>query len=184
MGIDVVINILLHQGNYRQIGEMIDIAKSRGLYFNISSEITDRYDGTGGTSLWRLTEEQNKWLYQSDFSHYFDFDNSEKNVQCSCARTVCGINYKGDIYPCIGAPMFSGSVMKESFSAIWNDSKALNGIRNLTKEDFSECMECELIEKCSRSSGSVYVNTGKYTGCEEQTRKEAKLRKNFFTVKK
>lgn len=183
-GMEITLNILLHKENYWQIGEMVELAKSRGLYFNISEEITDRYDGTGGESLWRLTEDELRWLFESEYKEYFDYDNREHNVQCSCARTVCGVNYRGDVFPCIGAPLFSGSLLKQSFEEIWNDAPTLKDIRQLQREDFASCSQCEFIDKCSRSSGTIYVNTGKYTGCDNDTLKVAQLRTQYFSVKK
>jgi len=46
----------------------------------------------------------------------------------------------------------------------------------LQTNDFNECMSCEYIETCDRSSGSCYINTGNYTGCDEKVLRQAKIR--------
>ena len=45
-----------------------------------------------------------------------------------------------------------------------NEGPPINFINKF--KDFDECSKCSLITKCSRSSGSAYINTKKYTGCD------------------
>jgi radical SAM protein with 4Fe4S-binding SPASM domain len=94
---------------------------------------------------------------------------------------VCGISSKGEVYPCIGAPVPSGNLNVLSFEEIWNHSPVLNKIRNLQSKDFVECQKCQYIEYCSRSSGSIYTNTKNYTGCDSSTLMQAKKRETFFS---
>ncbi len=179
-GINITLNILLHKGNYRSIDKMIALAKELKLSFNITDEITARYDGSGVDGSWRLEEAELEWLYQSEYKSYFAYDNSSRSVQCSCARTVCALSATGDIYPCIGAPIRAGNIRNSSIAKIWHGSTQLNKIRLLKREDFIKCSKCQFIEKCSRSSGSVYVNTGNYTGCDPYTHLTAQLRARYL----
>lgn len=178
-GISVTLNILLHRGNYKQLGDMISFAEGLGVEFNITDEITERYDGTGGESLWRLQKDDLEWLFQSPYKDYFMYENKDGNVQCSCARTVCGVGADGDVFPCVGAPIQSGNILEHSFGDIWRRSNELNDIRKLKESDFTSCQGCSLRSSCSRSSGTVYVNTGDYTGCEDFTKLTASLRRKY-----
>jgi radical SAM protein with 4Fe4S-binding SPASM domain len=77
---------------------------------------------------------------------------------------VAGISAFGDVYPCIGAPIASGNLRRQSFHEIWSGSPQLNWIRGLRLDDFPTCKSCEHISHCRRSSGTIYNNTGQYTG--------------------
>lgn len=184
LGITVTINILLHKGNYQELGELIKLAESLECFYNLTDEITERYDGTGGEGLWKLGESELREIFEGQYKEYFMYDNKDGNVQCSCARTVCAVSSLGEVYPCIGAPVASGNIKENLFSDIWNNSNELNKIRGLKESDFSSCTGCSLRSNCSRSSGTVYVNTGNYTGCEDHTKMTARLRQEYNSVKK
>lgn len=179
--ISTKLNFIIHQKNFRSIESMLELAQSLDCESSIGNELTQRYDKTHMSKDVALTYDQYRALLQSNAKSYFKADNSEKNLQCECARTVCGINSKGDVYPCIGAPIFSGNILSHSFLDIWKNSKELNQIRNLKKEDFKTCQNCDLLTFCSRSSGSAYVNTGLYTGPNPENCMEAKARKETLS---
>jgi len=176
VGIDLHISLILHRNNVDQLEDMINICKDRNLLFQISIEVTDRYDGTQGARENEITSEQYIELLKGPYQDFFNSKNKDKAVQCSCARSVCGISSSGDVYPCIGAPIKSGNIREASLTSIWKNSKKLNDIRNLKREDFKTCQSCEYIESCNRSSGSIYINTGDYTGCDETVFKQAKIK--------
>lgn len=173
---DIQISIIIHRYNLSELGAMIDFCQQNELKYQFSSEITERYDASAGARDYEITIEQFKEQLSGPYAEIFSCLNLEKSVQCSCAKSVCGISYSGEVFPCIGAPIPSGNIQNDSFSNIWKESPVLNRIRNLKDEDFKECMKCEFIESCNRSSGGVYVNTGKYTGCDPTTLAQAKLR--------
>ena len=179
LGITVTTNILLHKGNYKDLGILIELARELDCFFNITDEITERYDGTGGEGLWKIGEAELREIFEGPYKDYFTYENKDGNVQCSCARTVCAVSSTGEVYPCIGAPVASGNITEKPFSSIWNNSTQLNNIRGLKESDFSSCEQCSLRSHCSRSSGTVYVNTGNYTGCEEHTKMTARLRQEY-----
>ncbi len=175
-GIDVDVSIILHRNNVHELQQMVDLCKSNSWKHQVTDEITDRYDDTKASKNLSVTDDQFKELLKGDFSQTFSCDNSEGNLQCSCAQTVCAISLNGDVYPCIGAPIKSGNIRSDSLKNIWENSPELNQIRSLQKSDFKECQSCSYIGTCSRSSGSAFINTGDYTGCDPFALSRAKVR--------
>lgn len=175
-GVDVLISIILHRHNVHELDQMIHFCDENKVRFNISTEITERYDGSNGARSNEITSEQFINLLQGPHREYFEHSNPDKATQCSCARSMIGIGHQGDIYPCIGAPVKSGNIFENSLPEIWNNSPELKKIRRLKQESFKQCSSCQYIEKCNRSSGSVYINTGDYTGCDPVTFKQARIR--------
>jgi radical SAM protein with 4Fe4S-binding SPASM domain len=156
---------------------MIHFCEKNDLSFNISSEISKRYDeSTPLTQNVPLTEDQFKELLVGPHAQYFMTQGKVESYQCSCARSVCGLSVNADIYPCVGAPIKAGNLHNNSFKEIWHNSKELNKIRNLKNSDFKSCVTCDVKDDCTRSSGDIYVNTGEYTGCDPQALVKAKLR--------
>ncbi len=173
----VNVSLILHRKNYKKLGQMIKICDELGVFYNVSDEITDRHDKTETKSTLGLSEQNYTELLNGPHAYFFSHENPEKNLFCGCAKTVIGINVHGHVFPCIGAPIFCGDLHQESLKKIWHDSKEMNKIRNLTSQDLKDCSNCEVIEHCSRSSGSALLNTGDYTACDPQALTYAKARK-------
>jgi pyrroloquinoline quinone biosynthesis protein E len=178
-GLRVYLNIILHRHNLFQLDQMIALARELQIPFNLSDEITDRYDGSNAREKLALNQEQYQSLLEGPHANFFDHQNSEKNLMCGCAKTVCGIGSYGDVFPCIGSPVPSGNIREKSLKEIWTSSPTLQRIRQYTQEDFLDCMKCSLIESCSRSSGSAYINTGNFTGCDPVAYDHALVRHQF-----
>jgi radical SAM protein with 4Fe4S-binding SPASM domain len=179
--IPVMMNFILHQKNYLSIDKMIETATSLDCHYSMSTEMTKRYDQSSPQDIVGLTREQFQYLLKSEHRDSFMASNENEDLQCECARTVCAVNSKGDVFPCIGAPVYSGNIQNESFLNIWKTSSELEKIRNLKKDDFKDCIKCDLIKNCSRSSGSALVNTGNYTGANPPNCLEAEERKNYLS---
>ena len=56
-------------------------------------------------------------------------------------------------------------------------------VYNAHVPDYKACNTCDFIESCNRSSGSIFINTGVYTGCDEKTLEQAKLRSELTSNK-
>lgn len=180
-GFDLHVSIILHRYNIDELNLMISFCHENSLPFQFSTDITERYDDSSGARNFEITKEQFTNQLSGQFADIFMHLNPEKSLQCSCARTVCGISSSGEVYPCIGAPIPSGNLRESSFKDIWNNSSVLNGIRNLKKSDFKSCMTCDHVEYCNRSSGGIYINTKDYTGCDPITLLQAELRHKSVT---
>ena len=183
LGMEVNLNLILHKDNCMDIQKLIDLAVNLNVPYQFSDEVTFRYDVTEDSHDYGITEEQYHELLNGPHKELFWHDNSDEAFQCSCARNVVGVGLDGVIFPCIGAPIPSGNICEKSFKEIWDNSIELKKIRELKTEDFKDCTSCDLKHFCNRSSGSAYVNTKEYTGCDPVAYKHAKVRstnkKNF-----
>lgn len=178
-GIEVFCNIILHKNNYKDLDTMISLASEVDAIVQISDEITDRYDDSIGARDSEVTITQYEELLQGEHGKYFKHHNPDKALQCSCAKTVFAVGANGDVFPCIGAPIKSGNIRESSLIDIWKNSLEFKKIREIKLSDFKECQNCEFIESCNRSSGSIYINTGNYLGCETYVLEKAKLRSKY-----
>lgn len=174
------ISYVLHRGCVDEFAEMVAKAQNEDVHFNPSLELTARYDGSESSLDHRLTREDLLKLYTGEktkdqFEGIYHPNATDANVQCPCARTVCGIASNGDVYPCIGAPVFAGNLRMQGFGEIWKNSEEFKKIRGLTLPDFKDCVKCGDKPYCGRSSGVVYSNTGNYTGSDEWSCMNAKL---------
>lgn len=175
---EVQLNLILHKDNCMDIGKMINMAEGLGLPYQFSDEMTARYDGTEDSQDFGITEDQYNELLEGPHKDLFWHDNSDEAFQCSCARNVVGIGLDGVVFPCIGAPIPSGNLKESNFKDVWDNSLEFKKIRNLKQSDFSDCVTCNVKHYCNRSSGSAYVNTDNYIGCDPMAEKVAKIRKN------
>ncbi len=181
--ISLTLNLILNRVNVEEIQEMVEFAKSLNLPYNFSDEITKRYDDTDSSLDLNITEEQYQKLLSGPYREYFLVKHDLKNIsfQCSCARNVCGISSSGDIFPCIGAPVKVGNITEDSFHKVWTEAPFFQKIRNVTNNDFKDCVKCDVAEHCNRSSGSAYTNTKDYFGCDPTSLRMAKLRKSYVS---
>jgi radical SAM protein with 4Fe4S-binding SPASM domain len=164
-GLGVKLSFVVVQRNAGEVGRMVELAGSLGLPYSIDPQITARYDGSRESLDLRVDRETLERLYRHDLRDLVPAKlKGRSSVQCSCARSVVGISAFGEVYPCIGAPVPSGSLRTRSFHDIWTGSPTLNWIRGLRLEDFSACSSCDHLSYCRRSSGVIYANTGVYNG--------------------
>ena len=175
-GMEINFNMILHRDNCMDIGKLIKLAETLKVPYQFSDEVTARYDGTESSQDYSITPDQYNELLKGPHRELFWHDNKEESFQCSCARNVVGIGLDGVVYPCIGAPIPSGDLREKKFKEIWNESSEFKKIRGLKKEDFSDCVVCEFKQQCNRSSGSAFVNTENYTGCDPMALRVAQVR--------
>jgi len=165
------------QQNAHEIEDMITLSDQIDIPCTFDTSITSRNDGDANPVNLRTERENLKNIHQGPLRKFLlePDHNPEKSVQCTCARTNCGISSTGEVYPCMAAPLPSGNLREKSFADIWNNSPQLNRIRQLTLDDFETCKPCPHRPYCRRSSGAVYSTTGHYTGPEEFTCMEAEV---------
>ncbi len=176
------INYVITNRNFAEVDAFMELCNELSVSFNLNPQITARYDGTDSSLDNRLNREELMELYSNSLHSYLPQPDKDPDasVQCSCARGMCGISAFGEVYPCIGAPIPSGNLRKKSFKEIWHNSPVLNKIRGLELKDFEDCRECPQKAYCRRSSGSIYANTGKYTGSEPWTCMEAGVLEEIY----
>jgi radical SAM protein with 4Fe4S-binding SPASM domain len=164
-GLEMKLSFILHKENAGEIGSMIAIAERLGIPYAITPEIFVRYDGSRTSTDHRVDAGTLESLFRGPLRHLLPpLEAKRTSVQCSCARSVCGITAFGEVYPCIGAPVPSGNLRRNSFHEVWSNSPTLRWIRGLTLQDFPACRSCDHMKHCRRSSGVIYNNTGFYNG--------------------
>ncbi len=163
-GLRVRFCFVMLQRNADQIGSMIEMAARMDIPYVLDPQVSARHDGSRSSLENRVDRETLDRLFRGPLRHLLSHVEGKTSVQCSCARSVCGISAFGEVYPCIGAPMPSGNLRQHSFHDLWWNSPALKWIRDLRLEDFPACRSCEHMAHCRRSSGMIYVNTGMYNG--------------------
>jgi len=178
-GIVPRVSICLVRSNAAEVGAMVELVRDLGVSASLDPHVTARYDGDRASLDLRLDRGELLALYRGPLRTLLDPPDCHRDapdsVQCSCARSVVAIASNGDVYPCIGAPMRAGNIRERPFAEIWRDSPELQRIRALSLPDFPSCAPCPDRAWCRRSSGTVFVNTGDYTGAEEWTCMEASV---------
>jgi len=175
-GFDISASIIIHKLNLSELSQMISQCQKLGVKFQLSDEITERYDKSPGARDYEIDGNDMKMLLSSEHGQLFKYKNHEQGLQCSCAKTVIGIGFDGSVYPCIGAPILAGNIKEQALAEIWKNSPVFSKIRNLRKEDFKSCNTCDFIDHCNRSSGGIYANTGDYCGCDSKTLEFSRIR--------
>jgi len=167
-GLEVRLSLLILRRNAGETEAMIALAEGLGVRYSFDPQISARYDGSRSSLEERVDHATLERLYRGPLRHLVPpADARRDSVQCSCARSVCGITSHGMVYPCIGAPLPAGSLRQQSFQEIWRGSPVLRWIRDLRLQDFAACHRCPHMTHCRRSSGIVYSNTGLYNGPEK-----------------
>jgi radical SAM protein with 4Fe4S-binding SPASM domain len=164
-GLRVKLSFVLVQRNAGEVDRMLALGDELGVAYGVDPQITARYDGSRSSLDLRVDRDTLARLYRGPLRHLVpSATENPTSAQCACARSVCGISAFGEVYPCIGAPVPSGSLRRQSFHEVWTTSPALQKIRGLTLDDFPTCRSCDHLGHCRRSSGVIYANTGVYTG--------------------
>ena len=170
-GLAVGVSVPLTRTNAHEVETILAL----GLPCSIDPQITRRVDGDAAPLHLRVDREMLARLYAGPLREMAPSPCFDGGVQCNCARSVCGIGANGDVYPCIGAPWRAGNLRERPFAEIWRESPVFERIRALTLDDFAACKPCPDRPWCRRSSGTVYMNTGDYTGAEPWTCMEANV---------
>ena len=166
-GLEVRLTFVLVRQNAGEVAAMIDLAGSLGVNYSADPQLSARYDASRSSLEHRLDGALLERMFRGPLRPLLPSrDPQRDSVQCSCARSVCGITAFGVVYPCIGAPLPAGDLRRQSFREVWRDSPQFRWIRGLKLEDFPACRSCEHIGYCPRSSGTVFNNTGVYNGPE------------------
>lgn len=93
-------------------------------------------DGTYDKPFTRLAK---KGLLKPDF------------MGCQAGRTCCCIDWKGDVIPCLlWRDPIAGSLRKQTFRNIWNNSPIFNELRRPRGEWHPECRTCYYSDVCAR----------------------------------
>ncbi len=179
------LNYIVPKTSAHEIAQMKAIATQYQAASSFVFNFTGRYDGTNEPKSLSLGKQELMNLLTNHFQEPSltpDF-NPNRNMDCACAKTNCGITSTGDVYPCIGCPIPSGNIRQQSIREIWETSPQFLKIRGLSSNDFKICKSCPDKPYCSRSSGNTMTNTGKYTGADEWTCMAASVQRELYEAR-
>ena len=82
---------------------------------------------------------------------------------CGAGLRYCCILYEGTVYPCMVLQRKAGNMREKSFAQIWQQSQALQLLRNREKLE-GKCQRCDYRQVCGGTRCLVFENTGSLTG--------------------
>jgi radical SAM protein with 4Fe4S-binding SPASM domain len=169
LGIAVRLKHIVMRQNAHEVEAMRAQAEARGYPYLVDLTITARHDGTAGSLVTRVDDDQLRALYAGplrDFLPSRPRRVSEESFPCNCARGNCAISARGDVYPCVSVPWTAGNVRDRRFADIWRYSPVFQRIRGLRIADYEACAPCPDKPFCSRDRGAAYTASGSYTGTD------------------
>lgn len=85
----------------------------------------------------------------------------EKQPVCGAAISSICVLSSGDVCACPGwNDMVCGNIHEQPLREVWENSEQLKKIRNITKEDFPQCLECEVQDYCTFCLERNYNESG------------------------
>lgn len=144
--------------------------------WNPDIRINPTYSGkTEHLRPFKLNEEQQKELNQ-DIDTFgnsiYNNQNTEKNFSngiCRAGSTTCFLDADGYLYPCLsfkrnGKTTLNGvrwleNVKDKPVTQIWKGNYMFQYLRNLTKDDFTKCLQCNLYKHCFKCMAENYIET-------------------------
>jgi radical SAM protein with 4Fe4S-binding SPASM domain len=169
LGIAVRLKHIVMRQNAHEVEAMRAQAAERGYPYLVDLTITARHDGTAGSLVTRVDDDQLRALYAGplrDFLPSRPRRVSEESFPCNCARGNCAISVRGDVYPCVSVPWAAGNVRERPFADIWRYAPVFQRIRGLRIADYEACAPCPDKPFCSRDRGAAYTASGSYTGTD------------------
>ena len=147
--------------------------------FNVDIDISNTYSGSdNGKNKNELTKDQLMILKTQMPLYYYGFDvndfikkGGKFPGKCRAGDEILFIDAKGDLYPCIqfkknGVNHIDNinwieSLLDKNIADIVNNNILFKKIRELKREDFVICNNCEYNMLCQKCIGQNYVATGK-----------------------
>ncbi|KXS41826.1 MAG: radical SAM family Fe-S protein [Methanolobus sp. T82-4] len=80
---------------------------------------------------------------------------------CLGGTGFCFVSSIGEVYPCGYLPALAGSIKKQSFKDVWENSKVFNDLRDVSKLK-GKCGDCEYNKVCGGCRARAYAATGDY----------------------
>ena len=174
-GINIKVVCPVLKENWKYVSEVIDFAKALNAEYSIETNITAQSDLNKQNLSHRLTIEELEKFYRQ----ILKYDNSlAKELlkkrddhddllsllnapNCEAGYNTILLNSSGVLSPCAGWEDFKyGNINDHSFKEIWERSPQLSFIRDITLQDFKQCVNCEARVYCSHCLACNYCETG------------------------
>ncbi len=182
-GVKVYLKSPLMNVNFPEYKKLIAFVKNLGMEIAFDPQITPRNNGSTEPLNLRLDEENLLSYFEDDYPQkweYQKFPSREESLNrelCAACKKTCTISSYGDVYPCLQFVLPIGNICQNTFSSIWHsNSSFLERFRSLkTYHDMPECRNCEDIPYCRRCHGLAYLGSKDWTGCDEFSKRMAKI---------
>ncbi len=79
---------------------------------------------------------------------------------CSAGNTLCFIDSRGDVFPCVWWREKVGNIVEQGFDKLWREAPVFQRIRRFVLKDLVECEGCEIQRYCSVCPGIGYQERG------------------------
>jgi radical SAM protein with 4Fe4S-binding SPASM domain len=162
-----IATIIMKQ-NCHETKDLIAIAKKMKCELTLDHVLTPRYSRSKKPLAYRITDNQVKESVAKLKSAGRILAKSDLEVQYEDysflplgGRTACYISAQGEVFPECCLRIVAGSIRKEPFKKIWQDSRVFKNLRKLTREDFS-CFSCEHHRYCSWGPGLSWLEHGDF----------------------
>lgn len=154
LNIPMQINCPIMKQNKNSFQDVLDWAKSLNIEASSDYMLFGCFDGSRKNLRCRLELHEIESLIEEmhpngDINSNKDKSPSQSSICPVCYSSLC-ISPLGKIYPCEGWQSYIlGDVRHSSIKDIWENSPDVLSLRNLTINDFPQCMNCENKDYCS-----------------------------------
>lgn len=184
LGIAVRLKFIVMRQNAEEVAAMRAAAEAGGYPYNVDLTITSRHDGTHGSLLTRVDDDQLVALHRGPLRNMIS-DRPRRAPDeiwpCNCARGNCAVLSNGDVTPCISVPWKAGNIREQPFAEIWRSSPVFERIRGLRTADYATCAPCPDRGYCARPRGAAYTASGSYTGVDPFVCRTAAIKREVVT---
>lgn len=99
-------------------------------------------------------------IYQSRLLNNPEKKVNANDIVCGAGRYMLCLEAGGDYYPCPSFKLKLGNCKEQSLKEIWENSKDLNKLRNLTNAAYEKCLKCPSRAYCNLCPGKLYNESG------------------------
>jgi len=170
-------SVVMEQNVHEQ-AEIEKIAEEVGAEQTLDTVVTPGNDGDKRTVGCRLSDKSLKDYFScmndDESEHLPESRWPENGPLCGAGAWSCAINARGEVYPCVGFPKAVGSLKRDSFRTIWDNSEFLKTLRELSLSDLGECVPCGLKPYCFRCTALAWLEDGNIGSCSQEACRQAK----------
>lgn len=185
-GVPLKISSVLMNRNINGYRKVYDFAKELGAQFQADYRITPKTDGSKEPLEFHINDQEIKEVLGDPiFSRECEPKPAEEysgvfnTIPCGAGHMSCYISPYGVVTPCVQVPIECGSLRKETFSEIWENSPALKAFRVIRFADMPKCVNCKLFAYCRPCPGLNLVETGSITTPPQRICREAEYMKTL-----
>ena len=153
-GIPLQISCPIMKQNKDSFKDVIAFGEENGISVAVDYVIFASYDHTNCNLVNRLSLEEVGQAFDNqankEYIEYLCSQADEKNALaaddpiCSICRYYICVSAEGTVFPCIGwQANVIGDLKKQSLKEIWETSDDIKKLRQITRQAFPKCVDCE-----------------------------------------